>query len=1065
MKNRLQKATAKLMFAFALLSRIQFGIAANAEESFDEFSFAEEFFAEINGEESIFYEEYLEGGLFTISSEEAAEDVYPDEFLNVEEPEARSIITVPQDQIDHPGQESWMGAPIGFTTSGTKSVNKITLFWMPPEGVVKLPSNVKYYVYEIDRNMGISRQIGKATRKTKVTVSGLAEGEHSFFVRTELIDKETQAEFYGAASAPATWIVEGSKLWKKKPSLSLSQSDEGTVLLKFSVKEPADAYVIQKKNNGNWQTIGEQMGGAALEYEWSLSGIAEGTKASFRVIPLKSGEKGKASSSKSITLSAAWQVSPKLWTVQTGERTVKLSWEVIAPAEGYRVFVNGKEAGESTVVESGDRTAILKLKKGGKYTFQIQPYKTDENGNRAYGKKSPKTTLQLKEASALGAYNASADWRNGKLNIRWESGNSMAESYDVFLWTGGGSWETARYSTHITASSPYISEFTDLTPETWYYCVRTNVDIGGMKTAHILGEVGSYDVAAAPPEFEISEIWQLSGAVSAVWKPAWQQEHFILKLDDEIIARPTGCGYSLEGLTIGSHTVQVCASDADGTPISLWSEPMVIHICAPLSVTVTAEEERVPLGDSAVFHVITGGGKGDYRYSYELLLPDGTMVLSQDDTSEYTYFLEQTGKYSLSVTVTDSLETIHMGPVIVTAEYQVIKDGITYTLEFNGAEEALRAIVSGFEGGRNAVIAEQVEGVSVTKIRRDAFNGHSELNRIEIPESVTEFETEWNEGCGEALLVSCTSGSQARAEAISLGLDYDCGGMKRALILAQTYKDNVLKNLLGPENDAQALKTVFESWGYEATIVMDATAEGMLNSIKSVLGEAGEDDLSIVTYSGHGMTNGSMPGSDYSSVGGLMTAEDFADTLETISGRKIVIVDACYSGMLIEEDKTEEVQSNVAVLSRNEQKSASITNETAGADFETSFSEEFFSAFLKPLSEDRKTLMRRSGVMYGANRTFIMVSAAADQLAWEKKFDRVSMGFFAYYLTDGLGWNGDTQQATTPAADQNADDAVSFVEAFSYAKNKTSAALSKYGKTQTAQAFPTDAKAFAPWRK
>ena len=1059
-----------LAVSAVLTQETAFGVYA--EESFEEVFFEETMFADTAADESVFFEEWFDPELFSGPAEEET----PADASCGEDAEwqTRSVVTVPQELVSPETSEEWRGAPTGFTAVQTKNVNKITLIWGHPDGVTKLQSGVKYYVYEVDQASGISRQVGNATKKTKMTVSGLIGGEHVFFVRAEKKDTKTGAEQYGAPSDFAEWTVEDSALWAKKPSLSLSQTAENEVLLSFTVKEPAQYYDIRQKSGGKWTKIDEVWGDGSLRYEWKMTGAQAGEKMTFSVVPRKEGEEpGKASDAKSITLIAAWQVAPDVTATQTGDREVTLAWKAAAPAEEYRIFVDGKAAKDAVFAERGENTAVVTLKKNGKHRFHVQPWGTGANGKPVGGKKSATVILNLSDPQKLGAINTRAYWKDGALSIAWDSVNSAAESFDVLLWTGEGNADQARKSQSVAAGDPCVCTFSDLTPEVWYYCVRTNVGTGERETARLLSGIASYNVAAAPPAFEETEIWLLSDASSAytaVWHPVWPADSYIIRLDGEEFGRPRSNTFELQGLKSGTYTIQVCAADDEGKATSLWSDPMTVHVCPSVEAAVSVDEERVPLGKESVFSVTAEGGKGDYSYRYTLILPDGQTLYADDQAAVYRHTLLQDGVYTLYATVTDSLAPDGVQTEAVSVEALAVVDlnGITYTL--SAAGETVQAEVYSFSGGDEAVIAESVGSAAVTSIKETAFQGHAELNRLTVPESVTRFEEGWSDGCGEALLIRCAAGSAARNEAVALGLDYDCGGKKRALILAESYKDNPrLNTLAAPPNDAEALKGAFKAWGFEAVIVLDATAAGMLEAISEFLGKAGEDDLSVVTYSGHGMQDGSMPGSDcVSSTSGVMTAEAFSNALAAIRGRKVVIVDACYSGVLIENDG--EDQNTVYSAKSAKALPASRLKTEDGKSFETSFTEGILGAFAAlPAGGTRtKGVVSRSGALYGAGRTWVMVSAAADQQAWEKRWTvsgiTRSLGFFSNYFTLGLGWNGVTRKATGENADRNADGAVSIAEAFSYASEKTAYAVSTYGYTQTAQASPENATEFAPWR-
>lgn len=121
--------------------------------------------------------------------------------------------------------------------------------------------------------------------------------------------------------------------------------------------------------------------------------------------------------------------------------------------------------------------------------------------------------------------------------------------------------------------------------------------------------------------------------------------------------------------------------------------------------------------------------------------------------------------------------------------------------------------------------------------------------------------------------------------------------MYRALLIGNTYPGSV-NSLPGPDNDLSAMKTMLGSMTgtpFSVRSSMNLTASGMQAAIASTFDDADATDVSLLYYSGHGESNGSLigTGNSYLSVYGLRTA------LQKIPGVKIVILDCCYSGNVI----------------------------------------------------------------------------------------------------------------------------------------------------------------------
>lgn len=315
----------------------------------------------------------------------------------------------------------------------------------------------------------------------------------------------------------------------------------------------------------------------------------------------------------------------------------------------------------------------------------------------------------------------------------------------------------------------------------------------------------------------------------------------------------------------------------------------------------------------------------------------------------------------------------------------------------------------------------------VVSIGREAFRGCAGLQEITLPASLKAFGEDMLADCSDSLWIHCAPESLALEWARANAFDYDANTQYRALIIGQSYAGTSL-SLTGPVNDAQSLRSTLASmqkarWSIKQEI--NLTGSDILAAAKSAFSQATANDVSLFYYSGHGAQDGSLIGSDrvYVSPSALRSA------LDTIPGRKVVIVDACYSGQLIDE--------------------SAVTTFSAARDF----SSQFIAAF---------TAQNRGAL--NADGYFVISSAGPHEMAQEGSLSSSTaskvMGFFTYCLCRGLGWNGVTNLPGALLADANADHAVSIAEAAAYA----SAQARLLNPNQTAQYWPTDAAWFAPFR-
>lgn len=86
----------------------------------------------------------------------------------------------------------------------------------------------------------------------------------------------------------------------------------------------------------------------------------------------------------------------------------------------------------------------------------------------------------------------------------------------------------------------------------------------------------------------------------------------------------------------------------------------------------------------------------------------------------------------------------------------------------------------------------------------------------------------------------------------------------------------------------------------------DATYKRITDNIEKMSNEVGEKDLSVFYFSGHGMVEKNRllltpSDADVGNKERMLSAADFFGPISRMKGYKIVILDACYSGQLLNE--------------------------------------------------------------------------------------------------------------------------------------------------------------------
>ena len=362
-------------------------------------------------------------------------------------------------------------------------------------------------------------------------------------------------------------------------------------------------------------------------------------------------------------------------------------------------------------------------------------------------------------------------------------------------------------------------------------------------------------------------------------------------------------------------------------------------------------------------------------------------------------------------------------------------------------------------------IEELIIPEGVEMIGNQAFAGCRSLNRVTLPQTLETVGTDCFSDCAEALYLTVPPDSAAAEWARRSGFDYTANTVCRALVIGQTYAGTV-NALYGTANDARAVRFCLNQLGttaYEITSQTNLSGNEILTAISETFGAAGQDDISLLYYSGHGDTGGELVGRDLANI----TPSQLREELDRIPGRKVIIVDACYSGNLIED--TEDNTSNESMqpllttssvdetetLQADESQTEGVqTEEFPAEEFPDAFTQAFLSAFTK----------HRRSAFGGSSGYYVMTAASASQGSEEDRitsgqYTRI-MGFFTYALCLGCGWDGVSGTAVDTAADVNKDGAVTWEEAYSYARDR----VNGFGAEQTVGVYPAGCTAFSPFR-
>lgn len=317
----------------------------------------------------------------------------------------------------------------------------------------------------------------------------------------------------------------------------------------------------------------------------------------------------------------------------------------------------------------------------------------------------------------------------------------------------------------------------------------------------------------------------------------------------------------------------------------------------------------------------------------------------------------------------------------------------------------------------NSSIEEVIIPEKATEIGDRAFANCSMLGSVTIPPNIRTIGENIFEGCAADLLVRTTPNSEALHYARAFQFDYHANTHYRALLIGQSYPDREDLSLEGSCNDVVALTHCLERFTdtkYDTMVRLNLTADEILCAIDESFGNASSEDVSLFYFSGHGFYSqnatekGALLGADGTD---YVTADQLRAALDDVPGRRIVIIDACYSGCFIS-------------LNRQTMKLQSTTSTGKQQYTNEDFASSFISAF------SRKN---RSSNLVG-DHYFVITAAAADEESYEDSIQGTTMGLFTAALCNGCGYDIANSSTAELLADINMNQVLTFNEILKYTR-------------------------------
>lgn len=239
----------------------------------------------------------------------------------------------------------------------------------------------------------------------------------------------------------------------------------------------------------------------------------------------------------------------------------------------------------------------------------------------------------------------------------------------------------------------------------------------------------------------------------------------------------------------------------------------------------------------------------------------------------------------------------------------------------------------------------------------------------------------------------------------------------RALLVGNTYSDTI-DPLQGCDTDVRAMRTVLDSMSatpYRTNVQYDLTASQIRAQVSATFADANGSDISLFHFSGHASSSGSLAGAGNTS----LKAADLKKAMDKIPGTKVLIIDACYSGVLI--------------------------NKSGGSARPSAFNSAFISPFSSVPKDD----------FFANDGYIVMTSCSKEEFSQTLSDGTVSFGAFTYGVCYGSGfdeWN-QTSLGNLPA-DADGNGQITLGEAMSTARSRVSwLATLVEGMDQNAQSY------------
>ncbi len=155
---------------------------------------------------------------------------------------------------------------------------------------------------------------------------------------------------------------------------------------------------------------------------------------------------------------------------------------------------------------------------------------------------------------------------------------------------------------------------------------------------------------------------------------------------------------------------------------------------------------------------------------------------------------------------------------------------------------------------------------------------------------------------------------------ISIGLSYEGTGLSSSSILNGTVNDatelaNAFTAVFSDRNQGTYLM-IQDSTNNDPTDSLYPTKEHVLQQIEDIVAAMTEEDILVISYSGHGIedtgslvltnSDGSIVNSDHTAIDtdALVTVDELYTAIQDCEGNVLLLIDSCYAGNFVQESDT-----------------------------------------------------------------------------------------------------------------------------------------------------------------